>query len=493
MSNIKCKYFRFVCILVTVCVELPLKAQIHVTLEDAIEKYVFNTSKVKIEKLRYNNTKLEYSNYRKSYLPALGITLTPISFNRNMTLLQNYMTGEYSNVVEYSNTTHGSIYITQKVMPTGGTFRISSSLKYLRQFSSNINSFSSTPLYISYSQSLFGGYRTNKFQNTIYYLRNQVAHKNFCTTVSAEQQTILNLYIASYCSMIDVSFYTQKVHIDRKLLDVAAKKKERGRITEFDFNQVKIQALEDEMKLKNSQHTYKTSLHNLAMELCLENILIDSLSIDDFPKTIDEKSVYQYIQRNNPEIQNLELRRINADYERYTAKLSTSCNADISVSFGLNQYANKFIDAYRTPDKQQSVGITLNIPVYQWGINKNKRKIAENEYEETIIDIEDTKKRFQSQIMEYIFDYNNCVYLLYIAKQKYDLALQQYEFASVKYETGKISPIDLTTANKDCLSAKQEYINTITSLYVNYYHIRHVSLHDYVKNMDLMDLYDDKK
>lgn len=189
----------------------------------------------------------------------------------------------------------------------------------------------------------------------------------------------------------------------------------------------------------------------------------------------------------------MELRRINADYERYTAKLSTSFNADISISFGLNQYANTFIDAYRTPDKQQSVGITLSIPVYQWGINKNKRKIAENEYEETIIDIEDAKKRFQSQIMEYIFDYNNCVYLLDIARQKYDLALQQYEFASVKYETGKISSIDLTTANKDCLSAKQEYINTITSLYVNYYHIRHVSLHDYVKDMDLMDLYDDKK
>lgn len=169
MFNIKRKFLRHLCVLTIFCIDVPLVAQMHVSLEDAIDKYVFNTRKVKTEKLRYNNIKLEYSNYRKSYLPALGITLTPISFNRNMTLLQNYMTGEYSNVVEYSNTTHGSLYITQKVMPTGGVFRISSSLNYLRQFSSKTNSFSSTPLYISYSQSLFGGNKTNKFQNTIYF------------------------------------------------------------------------------------------------------------------------------------------------------------------------------------------------------------------------------------------------------------------------------------------------------------------------------------
>lgn len=493
MFDLRHTTFKVIVTLILSFIKNTLFAQIHVSLEDAINKYVFNSNKVKIEKLKYNNIELEYSNFRKSYLPALGISLTPISFNRNMTLLQNYMTGEYSNIVEYANTTQGSIYITQKIMPTGGTFSISSSLSYLRQFSSNINSFSSAPLYMAYSQSLFGGSKTNKYLKSINNLRNQVAYKNYCTTVSIEQQTILNLYIASYSSMLDVSFYTQKVRIDRKLVDVATKKKEMGRITEFDLNHIKLQMLEDEMKLQKSQHLYSTSLRNLAIELNLENIQIDSLKIGYLPKSIDEKTVYEYIKKNNPELQNLELRRINADYGRYTATLKTRFNADVSVSFGLNQYANKLVDAYRNPDKQQSVGITLSIPVYQWGINKNKRKIAENEHEETIIDIEDAKKRFQSQIMEYIFEYNNCVYLLDIARQKYDLALQQYEFASVKYETGKISSIDLTTANKDCLSAKQEYINTITSLYVNYYHIRHVSLHDYVKDMDLMDLYDDKK
>ena len=492
MFNNKRNKIRYFCVSTLLCIEVPLMAQIHVTLEDAIDKYVFNTSKVKTEKLRYNNIKLEYSNFRKSHLPAFGITLTPISFNRNMTLLQNYMTGEYSNVVEYSNTSHGSLYITQKVMPTGGTFRVSSSLSYLRQFSNNINSFSSVPLYMSYSQSLFGGGKIDKFQYSLYNLRNKVAYKNFCTSVSTEQQTILNLYITSYCNMLDVGFYSQKVQISRELVDVATKKREMGRITEYDFNQIKLQMLEDEMKLQNSQHAYKTSLRNLAMELCLEEIQIDSLNIDYLPKTIDENIVCGYIQKNNPDIQNLELRRINADYERYTARLGTRFNADVSLSFGLNQYASKLSGAYKTPDKQQSVGITLSIPVFQWGINKNKRKIAENEYEEIIIDIEDAKKRFQSQIKEYIFDYNNSLRLLNIAKLKYNLALQQYEFASVKYKTGKISSIDLTTANKDCLSAKQEYISTITSLYVNYYHIRHISLHDYVSNMDLMDLFDEK-
>ena len=100
-------------ILIISCNKQPVSAQQRVSLEDAINNYVFNTSIVKKSKLKYNNIKLEYDNYKKSFFPAIGVTLTPISFNRNMTLLQNYMTGEYSNVVEYSNTTHEA-YILHK-------------------------------------------------------------------------------------------------------------------------------------------------------------------------------------------------------------------------------------------------------------------------------------------------------------------------------------------------------------------------------------------
>ena len=50
-------------ILIISCNKQPVSAQQRVSLEDAINNYVFNTSIVKKSKLKYNNIKLEYDKF----------------------------------------------------------------------------------------------------------------------------------------------------------------------------------------------------------------------------------------------------------------------------------------------------------------------------------------------------------------------------------------------------------------------------------------------
>lgn len=100
------------------------------TLHDALNVHVYNTRYVKAKRLALDNTLMEYDNFRKSQLPAFSLNFSPVSFDHSMRLLQNYVTGEYSNVEEYSSTTSGGLSIIQKIAATGGVLTLGSSLTF---------------------------------------------------------------------------------------------------------------------------------------------------------------------------------------------------------------------------------------------------------------------------------------------------------------------------------------------------------------------------
>ena len=467
---------------------MPVHSENIVSLDDAVNKYVYNTRYVKTQRLVLENALLEYDNFKKSLLPSISLNLTPVSFNHSMRLLQNYNNGEYTNVEEYSNNSSGSVSISQKISATGGTFSIGSSMSYLHEFSSENNSFSTSPMYFSYSQTLFGGRRNFVFERSISRLKHDMALKNFCTSVSTEQQKILSLYLDAYSRKMDIEFYSKTVSIGDSLLMHARIRKESGKITEYEYNQVELQQLDNKMELERSQYAYASSIRQLENELLLQDIELDRLSTADFPARIEEGSVLGLVSKNNPTYQNLQLSRLNAEYSLHQRKVSNRFNANISLSYGLNQYAKTLKDAYQHPDQRQSVSVTLSIPMFQWGINRNKLKMAENDYESALLEQETSLDRFREEIHDNVFNYNMSRELTDVADRKYQLSGQQYSFAATRFRVGKIAAIELTNANQEYLQAKQNYLSVLRSLFTNYYRIRHLALHDFIEGKDMAEM-----
>ena len=459
-----------------------------ISLKDAIEIYVYNTNYICEKRLTYENSLLEYDNYKKSLLPSVSLNLTPVSFNHSLRLLQNYNNGEYSNVEEFSNTSSGDVSISQRIAATGGTFSIGSSINYLREFTSDNNSFSASPMYFSYSQSLFGSRKNFVYERTISRLKYDMALKDFCSSVSTEQQKILTLYLDAFSKKMDIDFYTKAVSIGDSLLMHARIRKESGKITEYEYNQVELQQLDNKMELEKSQYAFKSAIRKLENELLVQNIKLESPSTTDFPKYIEESNVLGLVRKNNPTYQNQELSRLNAEYSLHQKKISNRFNANISLSYGLNQYAKTLREAYRHPDQRQSVSVTFTIPMFQWGANRNRIKIAENNYESALLDQEASLDKFKEEIHDNVFNYNMSRELTEVANRKYQLSGQQYSFAATRFCVGKIAAIELINASKEYMQAKQNYLSVLRSLFVNYYKIRHMSLYDFIEGRNLTEL-----
>lgn len=465
-------------------------AQVTLSLEEAVNLCALQTPKARAEYLRYTNYLLEFENYQKGFLPSIQLSFNPLNFNRSMRLLQNSYDGDYSNVEDYSNTSSMDLSVSQSIGLTGGELSASSSLGFLREFSRNNNSYSTTPIYIGYSQPLWGGKQQYKFERMLQHLQRDIAVKSYCTSVSSVQQEVLSLYLTTYLYNLEIDLAQKNMQTGDTLMQLATIKRADGYITDYDYNEIELQQLENQYAHARALQNYEEALCKLMSKLDrTEPFILMQPDGKALPVLLDESVVIGYIHQNNPQTLLQEQQRVQAAYIQYQARLATLFNGTVSLNYGSNQYAETLKEAYKHPNSRQAISIGFSIPAFQWGINRNKRRIAENEYEATILDLQANQQNFEEQVKTQISSYNYTVNLYNLAESRYSLAQDQYRLAVEKFALGKASIYELTSANERQYSLMKEYYLAIKSLFTGYYALRHLALYDFVQDKRLEDLF----
>lgn len=472
-------------ILFSLCVQCAAA----LSLNEAVGYYALHTPTAKALRLRQANNDLEYENYRKSFLPSMSFGLSPLSLNRSLRLLQDPVSGSYSYVKDYSNSSSTEISISQKVGITGGSFSLSSSLGFLREFSSNRNSFNSSPLYFSYSQPLLGEAKLYRYNKAIQFLQHELSKKNFCTSMSSEQQRILSLYLDAYVSKLQYEVSLQNKQTGDTLLRLAQKKLVNGVITKYEYNQIELQQLKTAQDIVTNAHGYHDRMHELSVELGIANIELERPDGSVLPLKVDYEDVIPLVQMNNPQYLSVEVKRKQTEYSRLQTKNALRFNGNVSLSYGMNQYGESLQDVYRHPEQRQAVSVTFSFPVFQWGINHNKRQIAENEYEASMLEIEKSEQTFENSIKTQVDRYNTTYQNYYLSERTFTLSKEQYNLAVKKFSAGKVSVYEVTNAYSSLLSSTIDYASNLQGVYKEYYSLRHLALYDFIAQTNLEHIY----
>ena len=459
-----------------------------VTLDEAINVHIYNARNVQLSRKALENSILEYKIFKKSLLPSIKMNFTPIIFNHSMKMLQNAVSGEYSNVDESSNVVNWGLSIMQTVGATGGVISLGSSFSYLLELSSKVNNFSTQPIYINYTQSLFGGRKSFRFEKNINKKAYDLALKNYCSAITDEEKIILDLYLNTYSAKLDVEYYQKLCSIGDTLVAYARLRYATGKITKYECNQIELLQMSNSMSLIKAKDKYSHNIRLLETELHLNDIDICAPSESSLPKSIDSDEIYCLVKKNNPEYLSYELQQLKAEYDLHTAKVENRFNANISLTYGLNQYARTFCGAYERPNHQQAVSITFAIPVFEWGANKDRIMLAQNNYDMALMQQEIAMDKLNEQTCESVNSYNRCVKTVNIAQKRFLLSKQQYEFAAMRFSVGNITAIELADIDNEQLKAKQEFVAVQRELFVTYYQIKHLAMFDFVANKDIIDI-----
>lgn len=482
-----------ICLILALSLNMAgLWSQTQITLEKVVNEWSFHSPSAEKIRLAYENIALAHKNYLKGFLPSIAFSMNPVSFNHSLRLMQNPTNGSYSYVNDYSNTSNAGLTIQQKIGVTGGVFSVSSNLSILTEFSTRRNNFNTTPLSLNYSQKLLGGYYTYKKLKKIEQTKILNAARQYCSDMAEIQIKTLNAFLSLFLADITRKLALRNIEISDTLLIAGKALLDNGHFTEYEYKQVELQANNNLYVYETAQKDYQRLLRQL-WALLGKHEIPDSVevTVPDFtlPLTIESEEVARYARKNNPFALSQEAKRLEAEQTLFNAKLSNRFNANINVSYGLNQYAEHFWDAYRKPDYSQGVMISFQIPIFQWGINRNKLQMAKNNYRNTMVELEEAEIGYANDLLDKVSSYDHGVKLYFLSKRSYQLAQEQYEVLSAKFRLGKVSIYEITSVQKELYEAMKRYYSSIQTVWYQFYMLRKITLYDFVLQRELIEMF----
>lgn len=425
---------------------------------------------------------LSYRSYKASMLPTLSLSSSP-SLNRST----NYVTlPDGSELFARSNSMRNnvSIDLTQNVWFTGGTISLSGNLSRLDQLGDNpTHSYYSQPLQLSFSQSL-NGYNSFKWSRKTEPIEYRRARKQYAETMEL---------VASQAAMVFFNLVSAQTELEIAQLNHAATdtlytyglgRYNIGTITENELLQLELNKLNSETSIMSSQMSFDDAVDQLRNFLNLtSDTQIEVVTTDSIPHfTVPLDQAMELARQNSPDIESLELSRLNSESNLAYAKSQAGFKASIYMRLGLAQTADELPESFRNLNDEQSVSVSISIPILDWGRARGRVKIAQNNLELTRMHIEQNEVSFEKMVIRTVSQFNMQERQVEIARRTMQTAQHRYEVARHLYVSGNSTILDLNSAITAKDSAYRGYVSALSRYWQLYYTIRSLTAFDFNNN-----------
>lgn len=269
----------------------------------------------------------------------------------------------------------------------------------------------------------------------------------------------------------------QQLELSTKQLKVEEINFDVGNKTLADLAQAKSQVAQDELNLTSSQNAYELALLNLKqlmeMELSEDIQLVEpSLpSLANIESTSTAKEIYGVAEQIYPEI---EYQKYNVEVAKKSISIAKGgYYPTLSLSGGISTgYSSTFFDPetnarmeFRkqlTANRSESVGISLNIPIFnnlRTRINVQKAKIS---YENALLGEQKAKNDLNKVINQAVLDLKAASKSYASSGSVFESMKEAFNVIQQRYDVGLANAIELSTSQTNMNRAE---FNHITSKY----------------------------
>ena len=193
---------------------------------------------------------------------------------------------------------------------------------------------------------------------------------------------------------------------------------------------------------------------------------------------------------NNPELLDIEIRKIQAERDLDRAIKENRFDLSISASYGLNQQAEDFAKAYSDFLDQQMVAIEFSIPLLDWGERKGNIQTARMDKEVADIQIALDRNDIEQQLLQEVDNFNLQEELVLVALKTRDIARESYEITERRFLSGKVDLLRLLTARKAWQTASESYVQSIQGYWEYYYGVQQLTLYNFIEGTTLEEDFD---
>lgn len=484
------RLWAIVILLMLFCIQAMAEQSV-VTLSDVIRIAQENSYDAKLAKFRFMSSYWSYQSFRAELLPSMSLRGDIMNFNHSRVAARNSEDGRINYVDNNSLNNSLTLSLDQQIVPLGGTVSLQSYLYRLDQFNYDLTTYQSLPLRISYVQPL-RTYNELKWRKKSEPKEYEKAKKTYLEEMESITINVTKYYFEAIAAQ---STYTQNLNKYRdleRLYKISEKRLELGTITKSDLLQLELSMLNTQVEVNNAKTAMDDAMYTLFSYMRVSDYDDAVLSAPEnvIDISVSATEVIQKALQNSSHSLTQEISVLSAKQALAKAKSEKGIQMQLNAELGFSRTADGFAAAYRNLQDNEIVGISVTIPIFDWGVKKGKVMMAKANLDLVRTQKEQADNDYLQQVKRDVIQFGAQATLCRTSTKAMQISSERYDVTKKRFEAGTISVTELNTAINELEAAKIQYIEQLKNYWTYYYTLRRYTLYDWVHKRDLIADYD---
>lgn len=463
------------------------------TLKQAVEIANTYSPTAQMAQLTFMSNYWVYRSYKAQLLPSLNLSSNIAGYDRSIVEVRDSNTGEISFVSNNSLTNSLNLSIDQKIPLTGGTVSLNTDIARLDQFDYENQTYTTNPLSINYSQPI-RGFNTLKWQKETSPREYEKAKKEYLESMEGVKITASSYFFAVLTAQDNYDKAVDNFSDTKRLYEIAQKRFEFIKVTKSELLQLELAMVNAEMAVESNKINLDIAKFNFTIFLGIaedRDSPIELIAPSDIPEiTLDVDKVLGRAYENSSHALSQELDLLYAEMNVASAKAGRGIQIDFNANLGLSQSASDFKSAYINLKDREIIGVSISMPIYDWGMSRGEVKMAEAEAKLIETEIEQAELEFMQDIKVKVLKFNSQISQCINSARARDIANERYLITTKRFENGSVTVTELNTALEEKDDANAAYISQLSTYWNAYYEIQQLSLYDYINKKDISAEFD---
>jgi outer membrane protein TolC len=466
-----------------------LFAQALLTIDKSMEIAVENSPDMQQTELALVRSQERLNAQRARLKSQFSITLDPFEYEKTNRFDQQ--TSEW--YVNESASSGGTFAINQRILPTDGELMLVNRFSY--DYSFTESAFATDPLsktfnnrlYLQFTQPIFTYNRTRMETETLELEYEASLIRYLLMRLALERDVAVEFY-AVYSNQMRLEIARDDMENNEESYEIISNKVEGGLLALEELYQAEVNLATShsgvftaELNLANSLDQFKV-LIGLPLDTTL--MIATEIVADTIP--VNQELAINHALNNRMELREREIDIEQANFDLIVAKSTNEFAGSVTASFGVQANDEQFSNLFETPTTTPAIGLTFNIPLFDWGERKSEIKAAQASLESSQISYHMERTDIHQNVRSVVRSLKNLENQIGIQRKTVENAQLAYDINLERYRNGDLTSLDLGMYQNQLSESKLALTNAIIDYKIELLNLKIQTLYDFEKQMPII-------
>jgi len=454
-----------------------------VTLEQALKIAEDNSPSMKRTRLNLVRSQENLNAQNAALKSQFSLSVNPIGYSQNR---------EFNDLISEWNSTkttesYGLFTVAQPIVFTDAVISLNNRFGYKDSYSEYTDKTTkgfSNRLSLSLDQPLFT-YNRTKLQLKELQLALENAQLNYAIQLLSLEKNVTQAFYYVYQQQQSMEISNQAYLNMQKSYEVSKNKVDAGISAREEMFQAELNLASSKSEFENSQVAFENAKDEFKLMIgmslyddfsVLPNIEVDTVQVD-IAFAIDKGL------ENRMELRQSQINIETTQFDLIQTKALNEFKGSMGLSVGLFGDNENFGNVYQSPTDNESVSLSLTIPLWDWGERKSRIKATEANIESANISYEEEQSNIILGVRKVYRNLLNLQNQIEIAKQNVTNAQLTYDLNLEKYKNGDLTGMDLNIYQNQLSEKQLSYTNSLISYKLELLNLKIQTLYDFEKKI----------